>query len=265
MVRSISPVVVGMPTAEAVVLLEQACWTIRISYPAVRPPRSPPICGGIGSCWSTTATAVSPLSSSSDGPLLTFVSGFRWDGSPEIGHKPSSSSGVVRPSLDARHRPTASGDCGRHRFFIRSGTGLSCEEYGSSGKVYECNPLASSQGSVRGDGIVQPRGRRRRPITAGAYLTEHDPSGHLYRFSPANVGESVRRDLEAAAGERQRRHVGDDVDVWARPPVVDHGVQRRRGVAVTLSRPSQRTVTDRELVDLASSRRARVRTSWTRG
>ena len=51
---------------------------------------------------------------------------------------------------------------------------------------------------ARGDGIVQPRGRRRRPITAGAYLTEHDPSGHLYRFSPANVGESVRRDLEAA-------------------------------------------------------------------
>ena len=76
--------------------------------PAVRRPRSHPTCGGTGSCWSTTATAASPTSCSSDGLLLTFVSGFRWDGSPEIGHKPSSSSGVVRPSLDARHRPTAS-------------------------------------------------------------------------------------------------------------------------------------------------------------
>lgn len=33
MVRSISPVVVGLPTAEAAMLLEHACWTVRISYP----------------------------------------------------------------------------------------------------------------------------------------------------------------------------------------------------------------------------------------
>jgi hypothetical protein len=33
MVRSISPVVIGLPTAEAAVLLEVACWTVRISYP----------------------------------------------------------------------------------------------------------------------------------------------------------------------------------------------------------------------------------------
>ena len=33
MVRSISPIVVGLPTTEAAVLLERACWTVRISYP----------------------------------------------------------------------------------------------------------------------------------------------------------------------------------------------------------------------------------------
>ena len=33
MVRSISPVVVGLPITEAVALLEQACWTVRVSYP----------------------------------------------------------------------------------------------------------------------------------------------------------------------------------------------------------------------------------------
>ena len=33
MVRSISPIVVGLPTADAAVLLERACWNVRISYP----------------------------------------------------------------------------------------------------------------------------------------------------------------------------------------------------------------------------------------
>jgi len=33
MVSAISPIVVGLPTAEAVVLLEQACWTVAVSYP----------------------------------------------------------------------------------------------------------------------------------------------------------------------------------------------------------------------------------------
>ena len=33
MVSSISPIVNGLPTAEAVVLLEQGCWTVTVSYP----------------------------------------------------------------------------------------------------------------------------------------------------------------------------------------------------------------------------------------
>jgi hypothetical protein len=32
MVTAISPIVVGLPTAEAVVMLEQACWTVTVSY-----------------------------------------------------------------------------------------------------------------------------------------------------------------------------------------------------------------------------------------
>ena len=32
-VSSISPIVNGLPTAEAVVLLEQGCWTVTVSYP----------------------------------------------------------------------------------------------------------------------------------------------------------------------------------------------------------------------------------------
>jgi hypothetical protein len=33
MVRGISPIVGGLPTAEAAMLLKVACWTVRISHP----------------------------------------------------------------------------------------------------------------------------------------------------------------------------------------------------------------------------------------
>ena len=47
-----------------------------------------------------------------------------------------------------------------------AGTWFSCEESGSAGKVYECNPLAPGQGVQRPAAsarVVQPRGRHRRP------------------------------------------------------------------------------------------------------
>jgi secreted PhoX family phosphatase len=79
------------------------------------------------------------------------------------------------------------------------GTWLSCEENGSSGKVYECNPLAASQGSVRTAlGSFNHEAAVVDPVTGRVYLTEDDPSGRLYRFTPTTPGNLTAGTLEAA-------------------------------------------------------------------
>ncbi|HYN33390.1 MAG TPA: alkaline phosphatase PhoX, partial [Ilumatobacteraceae bacterium] len=79
------------------------------------------------------------------------------------------------------------------------GTWLSCEENGSSGKVYECNPLASSQGSVRTAlGSFNHEAAVVDPVTGRVYLTEDDPSGRLYRFTPSTPNNLSAGTLEAA-------------------------------------------------------------------
>ncbi|MCU0261135.1 MAG: PhoX family protein [Ilumatobacteraceae bacterium] len=79
------------------------------------------------------------------------------------------------------------------------GTWLSCEENGSAGKVYECNPLAASQGVVRSAmGSFNHEAAAVDPVTGRIYLTEDDPSGRLYRFTPSVAGNLSIGTLEAA-------------------------------------------------------------------
>jgi secreted PhoX family phosphatase len=79
------------------------------------------------------------------------------------------------------------------------GTWLSCEENGSGGKVYECNPFGASQGTVRPAlGSFNHEAVSVDPVTGRLYLTEDDPSGRLYRFTPTTPGNLTAGVLEAA-------------------------------------------------------------------
>jgi secreted PhoX family phosphatase len=79
------------------------------------------------------------------------------------------------------------------------GTWLSCEENGSPSKVYECTPLAASQGVVRPAlGSFNHEAAVVDPVTGRLYLTEDDPSGRLYRFTPTVAGDLSTGTLEAA-------------------------------------------------------------------
>src|SRR5688500_12305547 len=80
------------------------------------------------------------------------------------------------------------------------GTWLSCEENGSSGRVYECDPQAAGQG-VRRDalGSFQHEAAAVDPSTGDVYLTEDHTSGRLYRFVPTTPGSVAAGSLFAAS------------------------------------------------------------------
>ena len=79
------------------------------------------------------------------------------------------------------------------------GTWLSCEENGSGGRVWECDPLAPSQGVRRAAmGACNHEAAVVDPATGRVYLTEDDPSGRLYRFTPTVPGDLSTGTLEAA-------------------------------------------------------------------
>jgi PKD repeat protein len=78
-------------------------------------------------------------------------------------------------------------------------TWLSCEENGSSGRVYECDPLQPGQGVQRpGLGSFSHEAAVVDPQTSKVYLTEDDPSGRLYRFTPTTPGDLSAGTLAAA-------------------------------------------------------------------
>lgn len=80
-----------------------------------------------------------------------------------------------------------------------NGTWLSCEENGSSGKVWECNPLSPGQGVVRPAlGSFNHEAAQTDPVTGYVYLTEDDPNGRLYRFVPTVNGDLSSGQLYAA-------------------------------------------------------------------
>lgn len=80
------------------------------------------------------------------------------------------------------------------------GTWLSCEENGSTGRVYECDPQQPGQG-VRRDpmGAFAHEAAAVDPATGHVYLTEDHPSGRLYRFTPTTPGVLSSGTLHAAS------------------------------------------------------------------
>ena len=80
-----------------------------------------------------------------------------------------------------------------------AGKWFSCEESGSGGKVYECDPLNPSQGVVRPAlGSFNHEAAVEDPATGYVYLTEDDPSGRFYRFVPSTRGDFSAGVLYAA-------------------------------------------------------------------
>jgi uncharacterized protein len=79
------------------------------------------------------------------------------------------------------------------------GTWLSCEENGSSSRVWECNPTTAGQGTRRDAlGAFNHEAAAVDPATGRVYLTEDDPNGRLYRFTPTVAGDLSAGVLDAA-------------------------------------------------------------------
>lgn len=80
-----------------------------------------------------------------------------------------------------------------------AGTWLSCEEV-AGGKVYECTPLTSGQGVLRGAlGTFNHEAAMEDPVSRAVYLTEDSTSGRLYRFVPSTPGDLSAGQLYAAS------------------------------------------------------------------
>jgi PKD repeat protein len=79
------------------------------------------------------------------------------------------------------------------------GTWLSCEEAVGFGRVHECDPQQPSQGVVRPLlGTFNHEAAAVDAVTGHVYLTEDDPSGRLYRFTPTTPGNLAAGSLFAA-------------------------------------------------------------------
>jgi uncharacterized protein len=79
------------------------------------------------------------------------------------------------------------------------GSWLSCEENGSIGNVWECDPQVGGQGVRRAAmGAFNHEAAAVHPTTGHVYLTEDDPGGRLYRFVPASPGNLAAGQLQAA-------------------------------------------------------------------
>ena len=110
------------------------------------------------------------------------------------------------------------------------GTWLSCEENGSTGRVYECDPQQPGQG-VRRDalGSFPTRPPRSTRPPGHVYLTEDNPAGRLYRFAPTTPGCSAAGSLFAASVSGTIGHLGAGQRLRPRPQRQHHRLQRRRG------------------------------------
>jgi len=80
------------------------------------------------------------------------------------------------------------------------GTWLSCEESGSAGHVWECDPRGPGEGVRRPLlGSFNHEAAAVDPSTGLLYLTEDRPDGRLYRFIPVSAGDLRAGTLQAAA------------------------------------------------------------------
>ncbi|HEX5615817.1 MAG TPA: alkaline phosphatase PhoX [Acidimicrobiia bacterium] len=87
-------------------------------------------------------------------------------------------------------------------------TWLSCEEH-DAGQVYECDPFQRGQGEVRPAlGRFSHEAAAVDPGRGHVYLTEDEPDGRFYRFTPDRPGDLSAGGLEVA------RVLDDDTVEW---------------------------------------------------
>lgn len=81
-----------------------------------------------------------------------------------------------------------------------AGKWLSCEESGSAGQVYECDPYQASQGVRRAAmGAFNHEAAFEDPVTRAVFLTEDATSGRFYKFVPTTAGDFSAGQLYAAS------------------------------------------------------------------
>lgn len=94
-------------------------------------------------------------------------------------------------------------------------TYLSCEESGSTGQVWECDPFTPGQGVVRPLlGSCNHEAAVVDPATSDVYLTEDQYVGRLYRFTPTVPGRLDAGALSAASVDLSNISAGPAPVEW---------------------------------------------------
>lgn len=93
------------------------------------------------------------------------------------------------------------------------GSWLSCEEV-ALGKVYECDPTGAREAAAHTAlGVFKHEAATVDPRSNVLYLTEDEPDGRLYRFTPTKPNPGGRPDLNAGVLEVMQRQQDDSV-IW---------------------------------------------------
>jgi sugar lactone lactonase YvrE len=93
------------------------------------------------------------------------------------------------------------------------GTWLSCEEH-ETGRVWECDPTGRRKAVVRPAlGVFQHESAAVDPVNKRVYLTEDEPDGRFYRFTPKRYPS-----LDAGTLEVAQVSVPDGATKWIRVP-----------------------------------------------
>ena len=118
------------------------------------------------------------------------------------------------------------------------GTWLSCEEH-DAGRVWECDPTGATPGIPRpAMGVFSHEAACVDPGEERIYLTEDDPNGCLYRFTPRDYPDLSAGAARGRGGLRRRPRMDRgprperDIDADSRPGPGRPALRGRRGDVV---------------------------------